>query len=312
MSTFKVGDTTIEYQVFGEGTPILFIHGWGMDHRIMSGSFENVFNNLKYKRIYIDLPGMGKSIAGNINNTDKMLNVIHNFVSEVINEKFIIVGESYGGYISRGYANKYSDELKGIILLCPLVYPGYKKGNYEALHVIEKDDEFLACLSKGEYDSFTYMNVILTKEVFDKYKRDIMPAIDEQNSYFLSEVLDGSFSFDVDDMEPFMKPCLIIVGKQDTEVGYKDQFGLINKYPCATYCAVEGAGHNLQIEKPDIFSSIVKKWVLMSKFWFIVKWIRKIKRFWAFFVINIKTPTVQYSVLYLCSSLFTYISSITD
>ena len=44
---------------------------------------------------------------------------------------------------------------------------------------MEKDEEFLASLSKEEYDSFTYMNVVLTKEVFERYKTDIMSALDE-------------------------------------------------------------------------------------------------------------------------------------
>ena len=61
--------------------------------------------------------------------------------------------------------------------------------------------------------------------------------------------------------EPCQIPCLIITAKQDTEVGYKDQFDLMEKYTSATYVAVENAGHNLQIEQPEIFESIVKSWL---------------------------------------------------
>ena len=56
-------------------------------------------------------------------------------------------------------------------------------------------------------------------------------------------------------------PCLIIAAKQDTEVGYKDQFDLMKKYTNSTYVAVENAGHNLQIEQPEIFESIVISWL---------------------------------------------------
>lgn len=49
-------------------------------------------------------------------------------------------------------------------------------------------------------------------------------------------------------MDPVSIPTLIIAAKQDTEVGYKDQFDLMKIYPNSTYCAVEKAGHNLQIE----------------------------------------------------------------
>lgn len=74
--------------------------------------------------------------------------------------------------------------------------------------------------------------------------------------------MDGTFSFDVDELNvPFTKPCLILSGKQDTEVGYKDQFELLEKYPNASYHALNRAGHNLQIEQPELFQSIVKDWL---------------------------------------------------
>ena len=104
---------------------------------------------------------------------------------------------------------------------------------------MEKDEGFLASLSKEEYDSFTYMNVVLTKEVFEHYKTDIMSALDE----------------------PCQLPCIFITGKQDTEVGYKDQFDLMRNFPKATYWAINAAGHNLQIGQSDRFMCMVKSWL---------------------------------------------------
>ena len=107
------------------------------------------------------------------------------------------------------------------------------------------------------------MNVVLTKEVLERYKTYLMPALESADWDFLNNVLEGSFSFDPDDLkEPCTIPCLIIAAKQDTEVGYKDQFDLMEKYTNATYCAVERAGHNLQIEQPEIFGSLVRNWLL--------------------------------------------------
>lgn len=262
---YIIDDTVIEYECLGAGTPILFLHGWGVDHRIMSGCFEPIFDDrqFEYKRIYIDLPGMGRSIAGtNVKTSDDMLTLIYRFVEDTIGEKVILAGESYGGYLARGFVNKYPDMVASLILLCPLVYPGYRKGRVESLNVMERDENFLGTLTEEQYKSFTYMNVVLTKPVWELYSRDIIPAIEIQNKYFLDHVLEGAFSFDVDDLiTPFLKPCLIIVGKQDTEVGYRDQFELLEYYPNATYCVVNKAGHNLQMEQPEIFQSIVTSWL---------------------------------------------------
>lgn len=240
MAKYNYKDSEIDYEIYGSGKTILFLHGWSMDKRIMRNSFEPVFeNSTEYRRIYFDLPGMGVSKAGSVVNSDQMLDVIYNFAKEVAGDRFIIAGESYGRYLARGFHKMHPEMILGFIFLCPLVFPGSRKGRYEPLNVMEKDEGFLASLSKEEYDSFTYMNVVLTKEVFERYKTDIMSALDE----------------------PCQLPCIFITGKQDTEVGYKDQFDLMRNFPKATYCAINAAGHNLQIEQPEMFRSIVKSWL---------------------------------------------------
>ena len=254
----------IDYEVIGEGTPVLIIHGWGISKLTMKGAFEPVFTELEgYRRYYIDLPGMGDSEHGDVKNSDDMLELIHGFAVDVIGEPFIIIGQSYGGLLTRGFVNKYPDLIKKIILLVPCIIPGVRQGRVEPLTVVEKDEELLSSLTQDERDNFTMMNVMLTKEVWERYNKYLLPALNSADWDFLNNVLEGSFSFDPDDLkEPCTKPCLIIAAKQDTEVGYKDQFDLMQKYTTATYCAVERAGHNLQIEQPEIFESLVKNWLV--------------------------------------------------
>jgi pimeloyl-ACP methyl ester carboxylesterase len=230
----------------------------------MKGAFEPVFTELDgYKRFYIDLPGMGDSEHGDIKNSDDMLEIIHGFTVDVIGEPFIIIGQSYGGLLTRGFVNKYPDLIKKIILLVPCIIPGVRQGRVEPLTVVEKDDELLSSLTQDERDNFTMMNVVLTKDVWERYNRYLLPALNSADWDFLNNVLEGSFTFDPDDLkEPCTKPCLIIAAKQDTEVGYKDQFDLMQKYTNATYCAIERAGHNLQIEQPEIFEGLVKNWLM--------------------------------------------------
>lgn len=254
----------IDYEIIGSGMPVLIIHGWGISKLTMKGAFEPVFTELDgYKRYYIDLPGMGDSEHGDVKNSDDMLEIIHGFAVDVIREPFIIIGQSYGGLLTRGFVNKYPDLIKKIILLVPCIIPGVRQGRVEPLTVVEKDDELLSSLTKEELDNFTMMNVMLTKEVWEKYNRYLLPALNSADWDFLNNVLEGSFTFDPDDLkEPCTKPCLIIAAKQDTEVGYKDQFDLMQKYTNATYCAVERAGHNLQIEQPEIFEVLVKNWLI--------------------------------------------------
>jgi pimeloyl-ACP methyl ester carboxylesterase len=58
---YNVKDIPIYYEIRGSGTPILMIHGWSPDHRLMSGCMEPVFQgkDTQWQCIYFDLPGMG-------------------------------------------------------------------------------------------------------------------------------------------------------------------------------------------------------------------------------------------------------------
>ena len=253
----------IDYEILGEGTPVLIIHGWGIDRTTMQAAFEMVFEALGgYKRYYIDLPGMGRSEHGDVHNSDDILALLHGFAEEIIGEPFILVGQSYGGLLARGFVNKYGALVKKLIMLVPCVIPGVRQGRVEPLQVVEKDEELLTSLSKEEYESFTLMNVVLTRPVWERYRKTLMPALARADWDFLNSDLEGSFSFSVDDMDPVSIPTLIIAAKQDTEVGYKDQFDLMKIYPNSTYCAVEKAGHNLQIEQPEAFEGILRSWLI--------------------------------------------------
>ena len=98
--------------------------------------------------------------------------------------------------------------------------------------------------------------------VWDKFRTDIYPAIMLYDRAFLAHRLEGAFSYEVDPLEkPFEKPCLILAGRQDSSVGYKDQFTLLEDYPHASFAILDRAGHNLQIEQDGLFNSLVSEWL---------------------------------------------------
>lgn len=256
----------IDYEIIGEGEPILFIHGWGLDKTVLQASFEPILRmGSGYKRFYIDLPGMGKSEHGHVRNSDDILELLHDFAVEIIGEKFMIIGQSYGGLLARGFVNRFGDMVSRMVLICPCVIPGVRQGRVEPLVAVERDEEFLSTLTWEEYDSFTQMNVILTRPVWEKYKKILMPALSRADWDYLNTKLEGSFSFDPDDMEPSDMQVLILCGKHDSEVGYKDQFDLMRIYPKANYCALENAGHNLLIEQTELFIMFLFIWFFENR-----------------------------------------------
>ncbi|ERI93659.1 hydrolase, alpha/beta domain protein [Clostridiales bacterium oral taxon 876 str. F0540] len=266
----KVKDLLINYEVIGNGKPIIMLHGTHVDHRLMKGCMEPVFkSNDQYKRIYIDLPGMGKTKSAEwIINSDIMLEILIEFIDKIIpNENFLLAGESYGGYLSRGIVNKIGDRVDGLLLLCPVIIADHKKRNVPKHIVLKSDKDLLSELTASEAKDFNEIQVVQSKEIWLRYREEILSGVRLADYDFLDNLQQEgySFSFDVDALkEPFDKPALIVLGRQDSCVGFEDAWSILSKYPRATFAVIDKAGHNLQIEQPELFNSLASEWLLRA------------------------------------------------
>ena len=70
------------------------------------------------------------------------------------------------------------------------------------------------------------------------------------------------YSVNVDLVEkPYTQPTLMVMGRQDSVVGYRDHWKLIENYSRASFVILDKAGHNLQIEQAVLFDALVKEWL---------------------------------------------------
>ncbi len=270
------GSIPFHYETTGEGMPFLAIHGWGVDHRLMSGCLEPVFSGndagLSCRRIYPDLPGMGKTPGPEtVTGADDLLASLLDFIDFAIPDgRFLLAGESFGGYLSRAVLRKMPERIAGLLLIAPAVRPfiktdtGFDKGDVPEHRVIEEDAEFMNALGAEESDAFRYMGVRLTRDCWNRFSRDVIPGIRAADKRFLENNLGANpfLSVNPDEgMAPFGRPTAIITGRQDASVGYRDMWSLIENFPRATYACLDGAGHNLQTERVPLFESLVRDWL---------------------------------------------------
>ncbi|AYG00237.1 alpha/beta fold hydrolase [Lactococcus allomyrinae] len=237
---FQIDDFKLHYEVMGEGKPILILHGWAAHLATMTEVFEPIFNEkIGYKRIYVDLPGMGDSSVHDVfSSSDMILSTLMSFAKEVIDEPFLLAGYSYGGYLARAMVAK-SAQVSGLLLLEPMVIP-------------DTDARILPDV-EWFYDTEICQQASVRS---DKLWRDA-------NSEFLAR-LRGSYalSFDTTHVKVFNAPTLILLGHQDGTVGFVDQISLLKDYPRTTFAILDLAGHNLQMEQSEVFEFLVKNWLL--------------------------------------------------
>ncbi len=109
----NVFDVEVSYSVFGQGNPLLFIHGNSLNKDSMEKIYEPFFSEKnEFQRIYIDLPSMGDSSSSpKIQDSDTMLEYLLKFIEELpIKETLTLFGHSYGGYLCIGIMHKLQEK----------------------------------------------------------------------------------------------------------------------------------------------------------------------------------------------------------
>ena len=56
-------------------------------------------------------------------------------------------------------------------------------------------------------------------------------------------------------------PTLFVLGRQDSVVGYRGAFALMDGYPRATVAVLDRAGHGLPWEQPELFAALGSDWL---------------------------------------------------
>lgn len=266
---FKYDGCDIYYEISGEvGTPVLMLHGFGCDYRLMRGCMEPVFeNNEKYRRVYVDLPGHGKSGAKlDLASSDKILDCVLALMDKLFpHEKFLVCGESYGGYIALGVICARPQQCCGVNLICPLTVDSLADLDAEKGNLIVRDNSYLDSLTFEQRESFMAMATRADKLTGNRFFTEDAPGFALGNSEFM-QAIDEHFplSCGIDSVlsrHPYASPALILCGRQDSIVGYRDQQRLVDLMPRCTYVILDIAGHNLQIEHRTLMVALVRDWL---------------------------------------------------
>jgi pimeloyl-ACP methyl ester carboxylesterase len=256
----------VHYEIYGEGIPVLNIHGFSCDLRLMTGCMEPLFADRPgYQRIYIDLPGMGHTpSAEHINGTDDMLAVVLDFIDAVLGKQpFLLAGESYGGLLSRGIVLRRPEQVPGLALICPGMIADRAQRDLPSRAVIVSNPHLLASLSPTDAENFGSMAVVQDDYNWQRFRDEIGPGVKLADQPFLERILQNyAFTFDVDALpQPYTRPTVFFMGRQDHAVGYRDAWQILENYPRATFAVLDRAGHNAHIEQAVLFNALMGEWL---------------------------------------------------
>lgn len=264
-------------QEFGDGLPVLIIHGWQTDGRVEQRDFEPIFQKTPgLRRIYVDLPGMGNTPANNVKDLDDVYHRLVQFVDARLGEsRFLLVGSSCGGYLARAAAQRYNGQVDGLLLRVPLIEPENSRRDLDPFKALVANEQLMSALSVEDRTGLGNVPIqtpAYIETLKAKYAEAYNPAVEASDDKVLDAIREDprryqlSFSLENGDCK-FFAPTLVVCGRHDESVGYRDSLRLLELYPRSTFAVLDRGTHGLPIDETGVFEALVRDWITRVEEW---------------------------------------------
>ncbi|MDQ1176617.1 alpha/beta fold hydrolase [Microbacterium sp. SORGH_AS_0421] len=248
----------------GSGRPLIALHGFGVDHRIML-PLEQMTDGMPWRRIYIDLPWTEAAAAtATASSTREVATaLLEEIDGHLGDEPFAVIGNSFGGMLARHVAHERRQRVLGVATLAGVVEAKHTARTVPERTVLWADPHVLR-RAGADRDAFTEVSVIQDAASLDAFRRYVLPGLRGADATVMDRIA-GDYSLDAlpenAHPEPFTAPALHLFGRQDDVVGFEDGLALRDHYPRGSFVVVDGAGHNVHLERPGITGVAVRDWL---------------------------------------------------
>ncbi len=249
--------------VLGEGRPIVAIHGFGVDHRIML-PLSDLIEGSGWRIIFLDLPWAEAAKDNGANNPREVADAVVAELKEILGaEPFTVVGNSFGGMVARHVAHVFADQCLGLATLAG-AFELDRDARVLPQHEVIVHDEHVLESAEDAREDFAEMAVAHTEATLASFKNFVLPGIlgaDKAVLTRISATYSDGYVPEAAAAEPFTRPSLHVFGRQDQVVGFEDGLSYREHYSRGTFAALDCAGHNAHLEQPEVVGALLREWL---------------------------------------------------
>jgi 3-oxoadipate enol-lactonase len=260
-NSLKTKDDRFGYEAAGDAAspPMVFLHGIGGAARGWRNQLD-AFGNC-YRAIAWDMPGYGGSAPLPSMSIATLAEALKDFLRQVGATKPVLVGHSIGGMIVQQLLTTNPDIARAIVLAQTSPAFGKADGDWQKTFI----DARLGPLDRGE--TMRSLAPSLVKELVGddpdvagmELARDCMASVPEATYRAAMLALLG---FDQREaLKNIAVPTLVLSGSRDKNASAPMMAKMATYIPSATYVEIEGAGHLVNLERPDIFNAALDQFL---------------------------------------------------
>ena len=261
----RVGDIDIAYQIFGRGSPLLFIPGFSMTMDM----WEPMLNGLpeNHTAILFDNRGIGQTTAaanetttsaGTVFTIDQFTNDTAALIDALkIRQPVDVLGLSLGGFIAQELALSHPEKVNRLILVASSC------GGNQTVPPQVSPQDFKSMVS-GNATEELFLHTLFPQDWIKNNTEYIenefifpMGKVSSENLQQQSAAA-GNWSGTCERLSDISMPTLVITGTQVITSPPANSMRLAEKIPGAWLVQIEGGGHGVMFQDPEKFAEVVE------------------------------------------------------
>ncbi|HEY0970659.1 MAG TPA: alpha/beta fold hydrolase [Gemmatimonadales bacterium] len=242
---------TIEFEDRGDGTPVLFVHGFPHDHALWDPQLRTLGEHARC--IAPDMRGFGGSGREGPWTMDRYADDLACLLDHLSVERAVVCGLSMGGYVSFAFWRRHRDRVRALVLCDTRPGPDSEEGKEKRRAIIDLARSEGAVAVAGQ----------LIENMLGRTTHERRPEVVEGMRRMLERapvegIVGASEAMiarpdSTPDQATITVPTLVMVGEEDTLTPPDEARRMHDAIAGSRLEVLAGAGHASNVERPAAF-----------------------------------------------------------
>jgi len=257
--TARVNGAALYYEIFGRGPTLVFLHAGLADSRMWDREVE--YFSGKYSVLRFDARGYGKSDVPVEPYTP--VDDLHGLLGFLGIERACVIGLSMGGTVAIDFAAAYPEAISCLVVVAGT--PGWQSYSDALVHrvgtILEMGQQ------KGQsavVDGWLNDPMLAAAKAKPRIAKQLKTFLTQNARGFLSTPLMRPPNIDTPNLRNLKVPTLVVVGNRDDPEIVERSRTMTREIPGARQAVINGAGHIVNLEKPQEFDRILAQFISLQ------------------------------------------------